>query len=163
AKAALDVAGRFGHLMRAGALLLQQGGDPELAVAPLEEAHALRPNDLECIVRLADAYLASGSAAQSNDLLQATIGQHRGRRTREQSPLYHRLARIARASGDSAQELAHLSTALDMDGQNGAVASELATVAMAQNQMEIATRALRAITMLKGTAPMSKALAYQYL
>jgi tetratricopeptide (TPR) repeat protein len=163
AKAALDVAGRFGHLMRAGALFLQQGGDPELAVAPLEEAHALRPADLECIVRLADAYLAAGSAAQANDLLQGAIAQHRGRRTREQSALFHRLARIARASGDTAQELAHLSTALDMDGQNGAVASDLATIAMAQNQLEVATRALRAVTMLKAGAPMSKALAYQHL
>src|SRR5262249_21631162 len=70
AKAALDVAGRFGHLMRAGTLLLQQGGDPELAVAPLEEARTLRPADLECIVRLADAYMAAGSAVQASELLQ---------------------------------------------------------------------------------------------
>ena len=62
---------------------------------------------------------------------------------------------------------------LDMDGQNGVVASELATVAIVTGQLEIAQRALRTVTMLKPTgtqpatagtaAPMSKALAYQYL
>jgi tetratricopeptide (TPR) repeat protein len=162
AKAALDVGGRFNHLMRAGSLLLQ-GGDAAVAIAPLEEAHALRPADLDCIARLADAYLYGGRAAQAAEIVQGTIAQNKGRRSREQSPLYHRLAKIARASGDPHQELAQLAAALDMDGQNGVVASELATVAMAQNQLEVATRALRAVTMLKTQAPMSKALAYQYL
>jgi tetratricopeptide (TPR) repeat protein len=50
-----------------------------------------------------------------------------------------------------------------MDPQNGQVASELAEVAMQLGNLEVATRALRAITMLKSPAPISKALAYQYL
>ena len=73
------------------------------------------------------------------------------------------MAKIARSQGDQQQEITHLSVALDMDSQNGVVASELATVAMVVGQHEVATRALRAITMLKTAAPMSKALAYQYL
>jgi predicted Zn-dependent protease len=46
---------------------------------------------------------------------------------------------------------------------SSAVASELATVSMTFGQLEVATRALRSVTMLKAPAPMSKALAYQYL
>ena len=163
AKGALEVGGRFTHLMRAGSLLLQQGGNPEEAVQPLEEAHALRPADLDCLVRLADAYILSGRAPQANELVMGVIAQNKGRRSREQSPLFHRLAKIARSQNDAAQEIAHLSVALDMDSQNGVVASELATVAMVHAQHEVATRALRAITMLKTAAPMSKGLAYQYL
>jgi tetratricopeptide (TPR) repeat protein len=163
AKGALEVGGRFTHLMRAGSLLLQQGGNPEEAVQPLEEAHALRPADLDCLVRLADAYILSGRTAQASELVMGVIAQNKGRRSREQSPLYHRLAKIARSQGDAQTEITNLSIALDMDSQNGVVASELATVAMTASQHEVATRALRAITMLKTGAPMSKGLAYQYL
>jgi tetratricopeptide (TPR) repeat protein len=50
-----------------------------------------------------------------------------------------------------------------MDPQNGAVASELALVAREAGQWELAQRALRAVTMLKAPAPLSRGLAYQYL
>ena len=60
-------------------------------------------------------------------------------------------------------ELQHLTTALDMDAQNGVVASELAYLAMELQNLDVAQRALRAITMLKVPAPLPKALAYQHL
>ena len=65
--------------------------------------------------------------------------------------------------GDPTTELAHLTTALDMDAQNGVVASELAYLAMEVGNLDVAQRALRQITMLKVTAPLPKALAYQHL
>src|SRR6185312_1864402 len=79
------------------------------------------------------------------------------------SALYHRLARLAEVLGDKAVELQHLTTALDMDAQNGIVASELAYLAMEVGNLDVAQRALRAITMLKVAAPLPKALAYQHL
>src|SRR5262249_48882229 len=60
-------------------------------------------------------------------------------------------------------ELQSLTTALDMDSQNGVVASELAHVAIELGNYELATRALRTVTMLKVPAPLPKALAYQHL
>jgi tetratricopeptide (TPR) repeat protein len=171
ARAAGDVAPRFEGLMRAGQLFLEHAQDPSQtqevgvanAVAPLEEAHALRPTDLDCAALLSDAYVAAGRFDEAQDLLQRTIGTFKGRRARELSALYHRLARVAEILGDRNVELQHLTTALDMDAQNGVVASELAYLAMELQNLDVAQRALRAITMLKVPAPLPKALAYQHL
>jgi tetratricopeptide (TPR) repeat protein len=133
------------------------------SVGPLEEAHALRPTDLDCAALLSDAYVISDRLEEAHDLLQTSIASFKGRRARELSPLFHRVARIAEAMGDKALEMQHLTTALDMDGQNGIVASELAYLAMDLQNYDIAQRALRAVTMLKAPAPLPKALAYQYL
>ena len=163
AKATGDVAGRFAHLIRAGSLLLQHGGDAEAAIAPLKEAQALRPNDHECIALLSDAYTSAGRTVEAAELLNAAVVSHKGRRSRELASLYHRLARVAQADGESAAQLAWLTQALDMDSQNGIVASELAVLAMDLGQLDLANRALRVVTMLKHAGPMSKALAYQYM
>jgi tetratricopeptide (TPR) repeat protein len=171
AHAAGDVAPRFEGLMRAGQLFLEHAQDPSQtqevgvasAIAPLEEAHALRPTDLDCAALLSDAYVGGGRFDEAQDLLQRTIGTFKGRRARELSALYHRLARISEILDDKATELQHLTTALDMDAQNGVVASELAYLAMELQNLEVAQRALRAITMLKVAAPLPKAQAYQHL
>ena len=171
ARAAGDVAPRFEGLMRAGQLFLEHAQDPAQtqevgvanAIAPLEEAHALRPTDLDCAALLSDAYVGAGRFEEAQELLQRTIGTFKGRRARELSALYHRLARVAEILGDRNVELQHLTTALDMDAQNGVVASELAYLAMELQNLDVAQRALRAITMLKVAAPLPKALAYQHL
>ena len=107
--------------------------------------------------------MASGKIDDAEELLKKTIATFKGRRARELSALYHRLARISELSGDKTAELQNLTTALDMDAQNGAVASELAYLAMEIGALEVAQRALRQVTMLKATAPLPKALAYQFL
>ena len=171
ARTAGDVAPRFEGLMRAGQLFLELSADPDQtaqmgtgsAVAPLEEAHALRPTDLDCAALLSDAYVGAGRYEEAQDLLMRTIGTFKGRRARELSALYHRLARVAEILGDKTAELQHLTTALDMDAQNGVVASELADRAMELGNLDVAQRALRAVTMLKQPAPLPKALAYQHL
>lgn len=171
ARAAGDVAPRFEGLVRAGQLFLEAATDPNAtqqmdmtaAIVPLEEAHALRPNDLDCAALLSDAYVSGGRLDEAQELLLRTIGTFKGRRARELSALFHRLARIAEILGDRAAELQHLTTALDMDAQNGVVASELAYLAMEVGNLDIAQRALRQVTMLKVPAPLPKALAYQHL
>ncbi|HVJ89718.1 MAG TPA: hypothetical protein VM580_07920, partial [Labilithrix sp.] len=172
ARASGEVGPRFDGLMRAGQLFLSIAADPSsahqlesgaAAVAPLEEAHALRPTDLDCIALLSDAYLGAGRFEEGNELLTNTVAAFKGRRARELTSLYHRLARIAEALGDRNAELAHLTTALDMDSQNGVVASELAYLAMEIGNLDVAQRALRQITMLKTPSPLPKAVAFQYL
>jgi predicted Zn-dependent protease len=158
-----DVAGRFAHLVRAGSLLLHEVADAEAAIAPLKEAQALRPSEHECIIFLADAYTAAGRTVEASELLNAAITSHKGRRSRELASLFHHLARVGHADGERQAELAWLTQSMDMDSQNGAVASELAILAMDLGQLDLANRALRVVTMLKNPAPMSKALAYQYM
>jgi len=171
ARATNDVAARFDGLLRGGQYLLAQAQDPEAnaeafalrAIEPLEQAQTLRPNDLDCAALLSDAYVLAGRIADAEGVLHRAIASFKGRRTRELSVFYHRLARIAEVVGDSTSELAHLTTALDMDAQNGVVASELACLAMESANWDVAQRALRAVTMLKTPGPLSKALAYQHL
>jgi golgin subfamily B member 1 len=171
AHAAGDVAPRFDGLMRAGQLFLEHAQDPSqtqeigvaAAIPPLEEAHALRPTDLDCAALLSDAYVGAGRFDEAQELLQQSIGTFKGRRARELSALYHRVARVAEILGDRSAAMQHLTTALDMDAQNGIVASELSYLAMDLQNYDVAQRALRAITMLKAPAPLPKALAYQHL
>jgi tetratricopeptide (TPR) repeat protein len=166
-----DVAPRFEGLLRAGQLFLALAQDPSVtqracvnaAIDPLEEAHALRPADFDGAALLSDAYVGSGRLDEAQDLLLRTVSTFKGRRARELSALDHRLARIAEVLGDKATELEHLTTALDMDTQNGRVAPELAYLAMEVGNLDVAERALRAITMLRLPAPLPKVLAYQYL
>jgi tetratricopeptide (TPR) repeat protein len=163
AKEARDVAGRFAHLLRAGTLMLQHGADANAALVPLREANALRPGDLECSARLAEGLAAVGRTQEATELLSALLAPHKGRRSRELAVVHHAASHVARAAGDVRAELTSLTAALDMDPQSGAVASELALVAREAGQLELAQRALRAITMLKSPAPLSRGLAYQYL
>jgi tetratricopeptide (TPR) repeat protein len=163
AKAAREVSARFAHLRSAGTLLLEHGSDASAAVAPLREANALRPGDLECSARLAEALAAMGKTQEATELLASLLAQHKGRRSRELSLLHLAMAHVARHAGDEKAEIASLTSALDMDPQNGAVASELALRARDAEQWELAQRALRAVTMLKSPAPLSRGLAYQYL
>lgn len=158
-----DVGGKFALLVKAGSLFVQDPQTTERAIAPLEEARSLRPGDLDCVAILADAYTATGKLPEAMEVLTACVATFKGRRARELSAIYHRIARVAEAQGDREAELANLTLALDVDAQNGIAASELAYIAMELAQWELATRALRAVTMLKTPAPLSKALAYQHL
>ncbi|HEY4015464.1 MAG TPA: tetratricopeptide repeat protein [Polyangiaceae bacterium] len=163
AKASGDVADRFPLLLRVGALMLEKAGDPAAGVDALEEAHALRPGDPECVALLADAYALSGRHADAAAVLDQVLAPHKGRRVREMAPLYFRLAKAARHAENGAEEIRALFQALDCDGQNGAVCAEVGLRAMELDQIELASRALRAITLLKAPGPMSKALAYKYM
>ncbi|HTB74892.1 MAG TPA: tetratricopeptide repeat protein [Polyangiaceae bacterium] len=163
ARASGDVAERFTRLLRAGSLLLDHAGDAQAAIDALQEARALRPTDPDCIGLLADALLALGRTADAFAVLDQFVGPSKGRRTREFAGLHWRLSRVARATGDAAGELRAIVAALECDAQSGQVCSDVAVRAMEIGQLDLASRALRAVTLLKTPGPMSKALAYQYM
>jgi tetratricopeptide (TPR) repeat protein len=152
-------------LKRAGALLLQDGTDTEAAIDALVDAHSVSPNDMECTLLLADAYTVAGNTALAQDLISRQIAIRAGRRSPELASLYHRLARVAHVGGDREGELSALTSGLEADAQNGFVASELASLALEVGDVDLATRALRSITLLKdpATSQIPRGLAYQYL
>jgi golgin subfamily B member 1 len=65
--------------------------------------------------------------------------------------------------GDAAGEVRSLVAALECDAQSGQVCADVAIRAMEVGQLDLASRALRAVTLLKTPGPMTKALAYQYM
>jgi tetratricopeptide (TPR) repeat protein len=158
-----DVAERFAQLLRAGALLLEKAGDPAAALAPLGEARALRPADPDCVALLADALTLSGRVQEAAAMLDQVIAPHRGRRARELAPLYWRVARVARYAGDTPGEVRAMVQALECDAQNGTVCADVAQRAAELDQLDLANRAFRSITLLKTPGPIGKGLAYQFL
>jgi tetratricopeptide (TPR) repeat protein len=163
ARASGDVAERCALLLRSGSLLLERAGDPAAAMPVLAEARALRPTDSESVGLLAEAYLMSGRAQEALALLEEVMAPHKGRRARELAPLHWRLSRVARSFGDAAGELRALVQALECDSQSGRVCSDVALRAIEMGQLDLANRALRAVTLLKSPGPMDKALAYQFM
>jgi predicted Zn-dependent protease len=160
ARLATDPADRFTLLRRAGTLLLEAAGDAGAAIAPLEAARDLRPRDNEVAMLLADAYIAAGKLQEAADFLDASITAQKGRRSREVSMMQQRMAHIARAVGDRGNELAWLNAAFESDAQNGEAAAGLADVATELGQLDVAVKALKAITLMKAPKPLSRAMAY---
>ncbi len=157
---AADDAAKFDRLRKAGEIWLDLAGDAVRAIAVLERALAVKPGDHDVTVLLADAYTAAERFEDASKMLNEAIAAHKGRRSRELAVLQHRMGRLAYAAGDHQVEMAWLNVALDTDMQNGQVAAELADVAMELQQFEIALKALRAVTLMKTPAPMSRAVAF---
>ncbi|WP_437672028.1 hypothetical protein [Sorangium sp. So ce131] len=170
AAAASDVAGRFALLVRAGRLLLE-AGDAAQAIPPLREARSLRPEEHEVALALVDALTGAGKPAEARAVTAELIAASKGRRSRLLGGVYHRLARIEAAEGNTRESLTALSRALENDPQNGALAMEVGERALELGEQELAARAYRAVTLMKiasepsegGTTPTARALAYYHL
>jgi golgin subfamily B member 1 len=111
-------------------------------------------------VLLADAYIQTARLEDAANLLDGAIAAQKGRRSREVSMMQQRMADIARAVGDHMNEMAWLNAACESDPQNGFAAAKLTDVAMELGQLEVAVKALKAISLMKAPKPMSRAMAY---
>jgi tetratricopeptide (TPR) repeat protein len=154
-----DEAQRFAYLTRAGAMFVQ-AGDSSVALMALNEAHAMRPGDVDTQLLLSDAHAMAGDLQESANLLGPLIAAHKGKASPALSALYVRLARLAARVGDSKAELQALSRALDADKKNGALATALADRAEALQDYDLATKALRIITVHQAAGSLSTAVAF---
>ncbi len=123
------------------------------AIAPLEAARELKPRDNEVAILLADAYIHAGKLQEAADFLDGAIGAQKTRRSREVSMMQQRMAQIAHAVGDRTNEMAWLNAAFESDAQNGEAAAALADVATEFGQLDVALKALKAITLMKSPKP----------
>ncbi len=166
-----DVSGRFALLLSAASFLLGQEGNPAQAVQVLEEARNLRPEDDDGVVLLGRAYAAQGRAAEAITLLQTTLTQRKGRRSKSLSAMQHEISRIYVKEGNLAKALEALTKAFDMDLHNGVIALELGLLAKELDDQELASRAFRSVTFMKaasagtseGATPAAKGLSYFFL
>lgn len=156
-----DEAEKFQQLRRAGNLYLNSGPDGvEHAIAPLEEAVRINPDDHETVVLLVDAYIATERYAQAGKHLEQAIAARGSRRSRQLAELQHRMARLAGIADDRALQLQWLNVAFDSDRRNGEVVSDLAELAMELGELDLALSALRVITVSKVESPLSRARAF---
>lgn len=159
AYASEDQEQRFALFRRAGDLRIQIG-DAEGALEPLAEAAQIQPEDHDLIILLADAYMGSDRLQEAVELLQATIGDFKRRRSPHLAAMQLRMARIAGISGDPQTQKEWLNVALDADKNSAEIAAELADLAMELGDDETALKALRVVTLQKAPGPMSKAVAF---
>jgi len=150
---------RFGLLREAGRLRLRRTDAPASAVGPLSEAASLCPTDHEVNLLLADALLATGLVDEAARLLEDAIGRHAGKRSHDLASLQHRMARVvaARAPG---KQLPWLVAAFGGHPKDVDIASDLAEVATAQQQYDIALQAWRAVIAASEGSPVVRATAY---
>jgi tetratricopeptide (TPR) repeat protein len=149
ASAATDVAGRFALLIHAGRLLLDGEGDPPRAVLVLEEAKRLRPEELEGTLLLSDALAACNRRLEARALLHEASMQHRGRRSARLAAILRRIARVDVAEGDLSSALASFAKAFENEPSNADLAMELGLFAIDVDDVEVAQRAFRAVTLMK--------------
>src|SRR5262249_32123664 len=154
-----DEQARFGALIAAAEVLLQ-ASDPQEAFTTLERAVALRPKDRVARRLLADASLQAGLYQEAHETLSALVAESRGADPAETALLYHRLGRGAAGLGDRSAQLAALRRALEADRKNGEVVAELADLAEAMGEDELALRALRAATLHAQPGPLTPAMAF---
>jgi tetratricopeptide (TPR) repeat protein len=162
---------RFEALLAAARLLLDPAhGDLKLAAQILEDARSLRPDDLELASLLAETHVNARRPREALQVIERAVTAHRGRRSRPLGQLFQRKAQIELRLGERAAALQSLGKAFDNDASNGTLAMELGLLALELNNEAAATRAFRAISLMKvsasgedGTTSAAKAQAYYQL
>ena len=107
----------------------------------------------------------------SAGLLTELVNAHHGRRLRTLAPAYEEISRIQLREGRLSEALESLTRAFDVDLRNGRLATRLGQLALELDDLEVATRAFRAVTMMRnsegdptdGSTPEAKVDAQYYL
>jgi tetratricopeptide (TPR) repeat protein len=140
-----DVATRVAYLREAADVRLHHLQDAEGAVALLDSAAALAPNDRALRTVFAEALRLGGRLDDAQKLLDALVEEYGRRRPPERAVVHVQLAEIARARGDLAGALAQLETASSVDMGQPLTLQRLATLAHEGGDLERAERAYRAL------------------
>ncbi len=143
---------RFGRLLEVGRLRVEHLGEPAAAVGPLSDAVAIQPGHHEATLLLADALAAAGLGEDAEALLRSSIASHGGRRSRALADLQQRMARLVLKQNE-AEGLKWLVQALESNPKSADVAKEMARVATALADYDVAARALRVLTSRGFDAP----------
>jgi thioredoxin-like negative regulator of GroEL len=154
-----DKGERYRLLIHAAETLLGAGAFPT-AVQALEKAVALQPAERAARTLLVDACIGMGNLERGSDVLAELLVESKSIRAEELAILYQRQARLAAAKGDSDGRLYALKKALDTDRKSVAIATEVADLAEAVGDDDLAMRALRVVTANPIKDAKASALAY---
>lgn len=154
-----DADARTALRRRASELFVAQG-DTEAALPLIQALLEARPDDLGAALLLSDTYLALDEIDAAAGVLETAYGDGKNRKPPELAALHHRRARVAGARGAHDEQLAELQAAFGHDKNSGDIASELADLAEALEQWDLAVRVLRTITLIDGPCPISRTSAF---
>ena len=148
AEAETDEGARYPLLVRAAETLLSSNAFPAAAQA-LEKAVVLRPTERVARSLLIDACIGMGELDRGEQVLAGLLAESKTMRAEELAVLYQRQARLQA-----------LKKALDTDRKSVVIASEVADLAEAAGDDELAMRALRVVTANPIKDPKASAVAY---
>jgi tetratricopeptide (TPR) repeat protein len=153
-----DVEEKVSYLRWAGEALLS-GGDVASALPALTEVLGIKPDDAQARCLLADANVLMGRFPEANELLDEAIAGSR-RTSPDLWMFHHRKAYVAGSMGDHGAQLEALKKAHQHARKNGQVAAELADLAEALEEWDLAVATLRTISTLdEGESPITPAVA----
>lgn len=147
------------ELLRRACQLHIEAAETELALPLIHQVVQLAPDDLMSTVLLIDTHMAMGQLDEADEALGRAIESTGGRRSPELAALIHRKARICGARGNHAEQLELMQQAFSTDKNNGQVAAELAELAEALEEYDVAVKVLRTITVLDD-CPISRVEAF---
>jgi tetratricopeptide (TPR) repeat protein len=152
-----EVGDKVAYLRWAGEALLSSG-DVGSAMPALSEVLELEPDDAQARCLLADANVLLGRFAEAHALLDDVIAKSK-RNAPDLYMFHHRKAYVSSAEGDHMGQLESLKKAHQAARKNAIIACELADLAEALQQWDLAVATLRTITTLDGESPISSAVA----
>jgi tetratricopeptide (TPR) repeat protein len=158
AQYAEDEASKYTHSRSAADILVNELGDAEAALPAAQAAQALRPDDHDTVLILADVLTASGRTDEALAILEPAVNKHK-RRSPELAALQYRMSRVHGGRGDQDTQLYWLKKAFDVDRKDGVIAAELAQLATAIGDYELALKPLRAITLMDTPGPVTRVMA----
>ncbi|HEX2574271.1 MAG TPA: tetratricopeptide repeat protein [Polyangia bacterium] len=133
-------------LIELSQILSSRVGDAEGALAALEQAHALAPDDMAILEPLADAYFHAGRLEQALPLYKGLIDKlSKGRRSKELGRLNFRLGAIAEKQGDRALALQQYQAAYQIDASHAPTLAALGRIWTEAGEWEKARRIYRSM------------------
>jgi tetratricopeptide (TPR) repeat protein len=135
-------------VLRAAEALLASG-DAEAAVRVLEVLREEMPDSIEATVLLARAYSEAGRGDQGLGALQAVVEAQRGRRNKALIPVYQQIAKLHLEEGFLTDAMESMAKAFELDSKNAKLALELGRLALDSEEVDVAQRAFRAVTIMR--------------
>jgi tetratricopeptide (TPR) repeat protein len=138
---------------------------PDRAVAVLERAAQLVPQDRELLLTLCDAYGAAQRGREAAQVLERVIASFGSRRTKELALYHHRLGQALAQLGDKDLAFAQFDMAFKIDPGSVPVLRDLGILAYDTNDLERAQKTFRALLLqrLDAGVGITKAEVFYYL
>jgi tetratricopeptide (TPR) repeat protein len=123
--------------------------DPAGAVALLERAVRLVPDDREALLALCDLYVAASRSEDAIPVLEKIIASYGGRRAKEVAVYEHRLGHAYEGMGRPDDALKHYDSAFKIDLTSVPVLRDLGRLCLARGDLDRAQKTYRALLLQK--------------
>ena len=160
-----DAAGQVTLLRTLATQARDQLADPTRAIAYLERATALSPNDREVLLPLVDLLSANGRERDAVPILEQIIATFAGRRTKELAQWQHRLGQAHQRMGNTIEALALFDSAFKVDLTSVPILRDLGLLCLQTGDLDRAQKTFRALLLqrLEPGVGLTKADVYAHL